>query len=324
MVNINANLFQQKNPVYFGLSKDRRPVVIANHKSGATKDQESKFLSKFKKSITTLREKIINGFSSSANMPEVIIAPSSPFYDMYERSLKDVPEFALGGQNCIWDGEDPYSHVQWPLTGELTIGQLKSCGVKYIFVGHIERKDFQVEDTLQTIHKVSSILTSEEKNIFPIICLREKFEHKNNRAEAYKDISLQLSNYLMKVRKKEDFKKLSKSIIAYEPFWPTEQKAEKLPCDPKTVNNAAKAIRESIYEEAIVREFTPKEAREIANKIRITYGAFVTDKNIDNYLTDDCAELDGLLVGRPGLNNEIFAPMLSKTAVKWNEILQSK
>ncbi len=204
MTNIAVNLFQQKNPVSFGLSKDRRPVVIGNHKSGVTKQQEYSFILQFTKSVSDFKKA-----NKGASMPEIIVAPSAPYYDLYGRNIaySDMPQFALAGQNCLWEGEDPIYHKEWPVTGELTVEQLKSCGVKYVFVGHVERKDFLDENCLQINAKVKAVLSSKDNKIFPIICLRENFELKDNSSETNKYIANQLANYLTGV-KKEDFKKL--------------------------------------------------------------------------------------------------------------------
>jgi triosephosphate isomerase len=168
----------------------------------------------------------------------------------------------LGAQDCCWERGGAY-------TGAISPQMLKDLGVKYVIIGHSERR-MNFKETDETINK--KLKAALNSALIPILCIGEK---KGENPETV--INRQLKEDLNGIIKKD----LKKIIIAYEPVWAigTGDFCEKY--------EAKKAIN-------FIR-------KKLDNKV--LYGGSVNSKVAKNYID---VGYDGLLVGGASLNSEEF------------------
>ena len=142
-------------------------------------------------------EKMISDLDSLGDT-NVIICP--PFTGL--TSLSKSNKYNLGAQNCYFEDSGAY-------TGEISVEMLIDCGVKYVILGHSERRSIFSEDDISIGKKVKKVL---DVGVTPILCVGETIEQLNN-GLAKETVSAQLNEGLNGLSSLEDI------VIAYEPVW---------------------------------------------------------------------------------------------------------
>lgn len=157
-------------------------------------------------------------------------------------------------------------------TGEISAPMVRDVA-KYVILGHSERKRNFAETVSIVSRKVASAIDS---GLSPIICVGEKNRSQTSPAEVVKELKDQLVDI-----KKEDYKKI---IIAYEPVWAIGSD------EPATPEHAARVMTS---------------LRELVNfETPILYGGSIDATNVYKFVSRP--EIDGVLVGRSGLNSKEF------------------
>ena len=119
------------------------------------------------------------------------------------KAFKDL-RISVGAENVYFEEKGAY-------TGEVSAEMLKDLGVKYVIVGHSERRQYFCE-TDQTVNKkVHAVLNA---GMNPIICVGESLEQRET-GVTDEWIALQVKSALSGV----PAEKLRRCIIAYEPIW---------------------------------------------------------------------------------------------------------
>ena len=189
-------------------------------------------------------------------------------------------------------GEDfpnPYFEEKGAYTGEVSADMLKDLGVKYVIVGHSERRQYFCE-TDQTVNKkVHAVLNA---GMNPIICVGESLEQRET-GITNEWIALQVKSALNDV----PAEKLRRCIIAYEPIWAigtgktatAEQAGE-------VCSNIRAAIR-GLY------------GARVARSVTIQYGGSMNPKNAAELLAQP--DIDGGLIGGAALKPEQFVDIIN-------------
>lgn len=220
---------------------------------------------------------IVSGVRGVYNA-DVVICP--PF--IYLSGL-DSKKVKLGAQDIFWADKGAY-------TGEVSGKMLKSLGVKYVIVGHSERRAHLGETDEMINKKIKAAL---KLGLKPIFCVGEK-QRKNN--DYYVFVKNQIKAGLAKVPKK-----LSKNIIiAYEPVWAIGTgKAVK----PQDLFEMATYIRRVVFNIF---------GKKTAYKMPILYGGSVNAKNAAKFLNVE--GVNGFLVGGASLNAKEFTKIVKEAA----------
>ena len=155
-----------------------------------------------------------------------------PYTDLFYTLLAvQETNIKVGAQNMHWEEKGAY-------TGEVAPEMLSCINVKYVIIGHSERRMY-FNETDETVNKkVKAALTH---NLQPIVCVGETLEQREN-GDAIEVITSQISKALNGLTTED----LSNIIVAYEPIWAigTGKTATS-----EDANQAIKAIREKIKEE---------------------------------------------------------------------------
>lgn len=189
---------------------------------------------------------------------------------------------AVKGTNVAVGAENFYIEDKGAYTGEISAPMLIDAGVKYVIIGHSERRDYFKEDDAFLNKKVKKAIAS---GLTPILCCGESLEQREL-GVTMDWIRLQIKSDLADVAA-DDVKKL---VIAYEPIWAigtgktaTSDQAEEV----------CKGIRELIaemYDDAT------------AEAVRIQYGGSMNAGNAAELLAKP--NIDGGLIGGASLKAE--------------------
>jgi triosephosphate isomerase len=210
----------------------------------------------------------------------IIIAPPFPFLNEVK---KNISWAELGAQDVFYK-DFPNGGA---FTGEVSASMLKYFGVKYVIIGHSERRKYGKE-TDEIINE--KILLSLKKGFQVILCIGEPL---NIRLKGISATDNFLKNQL-----KIDLNKVTKNFqnnifIAYEPIW--------------AIGSGRTDSLNDITEVAgLVRKFL---ATKGLNKIKFLYGGSVSDSNVGEFLKSK--EIDGVLVGSSSVDAKEFKKILN-------------
>lgn len=245
----------------------RRPIIAGNWKMNKTAKEAAQFM-------IELRDKVKDASC------EVVICP--PFTSLAQvLTLVEDTNIEVGAQNMHYEENGAF-------TGEISPLMLKELGVKYVILGHSERRQYFNEDDELINKKVKSAFIH---GLTPILCVGELLEER----EAGKTFEV-IDKQLMEDLKDVEAENVAKMVIAYEPVWAigTGKTA--------TAEDANEVIK---YIRGKVREMFGDMA---ADEVRIQYGGSVKPSTIKEQM--DQSDIDGALVGGASLKVEDFAAIV--------------
>ena len=214
---------------------------------------------------------------------KVVICPPFVFIDLVKKSVGTEKEIVLGAQD-VFIGQGN-SH-----TGEVSIDMLKELGVKYVIVGHSERKAEGETDEIIT-KKLAGVI---KNGLKVILCIGEK--ERNDHGDYYHEIKRQLHSSLDGVTKKS----AKNIIIAYEPVWAIG-KPENEALNPEKLHEMSIFIKKTLSDIL---------GHEEAGKVLILYGGSVGKSNAKELV--EGGGIDGLLIGRDSLKPENFLEIVKE------------
>lgn len=213
---------------------------------------------------------------------EVVVAP--PFTAL--RSAQTVIEadrmlIELGAQNVHWERDGAF-------TGEISAHMLERLNVKYVIVGHSERRQhFGETDELVNRRARAAIGNA----ITPIVCVGETLEQREA-GDAEQTVVTQLTGCLQRMSPSE----IARAVVAYEPVWAIGTGRNALPDD---AGQMAEVIRETLVRLA---------SSDAAATVRVLYGGSVNAGNVKDLMSKK--HIDGALVGGASLDPDIFAAIV--------------
>ncbi len=213
---------------------------------------------------------------------DVVVCP--PFTAL--RSVQTVIEsdhlpIRLGAQDVHW--QESGAH-----TGAVSPGMLKSLGVRFVIVGHSERRTLFGDDDAAVARKLAAVLAA---GMTPILAVGESLDQR----EAGETDAV-ITGQLLAALRGVDPGSVSSTVIAYEPIWAigTGRTA-----DPDVAGNAAAVLRT-----AVGASF----GDEVSSAVRILYGGSVNPGNIAAFMAK--RDVDGALVGGASLDPDQFAAIV--------------
>ncbi len=205
-----------------------------------------------------------------AGVPEnrelVICAPFTAL-GLLSDKLQGTP-VKVGAQNIHWEKFGAY-------TGEISGTMLCELGVRYVVIGHSERRQYFGE-TDETVN--ARLKAAQMAGLTPILCVGEtKQQRDSNETEAI--ITNQVKNALVGVNQ-------FNLVIAYEPIWAIGTGDT---CASQEANRVIGLIRSQLDNQ----------------HVSIQYGGSVKPDNVDEIMAQ--SEIDGALVGGASLEADSFA-----------------
>ncbi|MFZ2150052.1 MAG: triose-phosphate isomerase [Minisyncoccia bacterium] len=221
---------------------------------------------------------IAKGAIKTKNADVVICAPF-----LYLEKLKKLSKkIALGAQNSFYGEIGAY-------TGEVSSEMLYEMGVRYVILGHSERRALG-ETNNEVNKKLKAALAS---GLRPILCVGETVRDENH--GYFSLVKIQLEECLKGISKNA----FSKIIIAYEPVWAIS-----------TTPNHKDATSDDSREMTIfIRKILSDKFGKDAQSIKMIYGGSVNERDAEDFLEN--GGVDGLLPGRASLNAKKFNEIIS-------------
>ena len=242
----------------------RKKIVAGNWKMNMTPSQAVKLVEELKPLVV------------SDSVDVVYCVPAIDIVPVVE---------AVKGTNVQVGAENMYFEEKGAYTGEISAEMLVDAGVKYVVIGHSERRDYFKEDDVLLNKKVKKAI---EAGLTPILCCGETLEQREM-GVTLDWIRLQIKSDLAGVAAAD----VANMVIAYEPIWAigtgktaTTEQAQEVCAEIR------KCIAE-IYDDAT------------AAAIRIQYGGSVNAKTAPELFAQE--NIDGGLVGGASLKPDFGA-----------------
>ena len=248
---------------------ERRPIIAANWKMHKTHLEAIQAVQK----LSYLLDR------KDAERVEVVICP--PFTAL--RSVQTLIDsdrlpYGLGAQDVHWEDEGAF-------TGEVSATMLAALDVRYVIVGHSERRQLFGEDDATVNRKVKAVV---RHGLLPIVCVGETLEEREaggTESKVAEQVRLAFDGL--------DAAAASSAVVAYEPIWAigTGRNA-----DPTDAGQVIEVIRGTLSERL---------GKGVGDAVRVQYGGSVKAGNIREFMAHP--EIDGALVGGAGLDPEELA-----------------
>jgi len=191
-------------------------------------------------------------------------------------ALKDT-NISVGAQNMYFMDNGAY-------TGEISPDMLTEIGVKYVIIGHSERRQY-FNETDKTVNK--KVVKALEKNLIPIVCVGETLEQRE-KGITVDFIRIQVKAALQNI----SAEKAAGIIFAYEPIWAIGTGITATSEHAEEVCLAIRSVIGEIYDS------------DTAGKVRIQYGGSVKGSNAKELFS--MSNIDGGLVGGASLNEDFI------------------
>lgn len=246
----------------------RRPIIAGNWKMNMTPKEGLKLVEDL---IPLVKEAKC----------EVVVCP--PFVDLpaVGEAIKET-NISLGAQNIHFETKGAY-------TGEVSADMLKALNVKYIIIGHSERREY-FNETDEMVNK--KVKATHANGLIPIMCCGETLAQREaGETDAF--VSGQVKAGLSGLSVDE----VQKTVIAYEPIW--------------AIGTGKTATKEEADQTISVIRSTVAEmfGQTTAEAVRIQYGGSMNPKNVSELMS--MPNIDGGLIGGASLKAEDFSKVVN-------------
>lgn len=232
---------------------------------------------------------LVNGLkrelSEIENIDIVVIPPYT--------ALSEISDM-LSGSNIELGAQDVHWEEKGAFTGEVSPIMLKDLGIKYVIIGHSERRTYFGE-TNETVNK--KVKSSIKGGLSPIMCVGECLEERES-GKTFDVIKNHVEGGLKGISKED----ILKIVIAYEPVWAIGTGRTATPEQAEETHKYIRELLRRMYDESI------------AEDLRIQYGGSVRPDNIKDLISQE--DIDGALVGGASLEIEQFVPIVRESAKK--------
>ena len=247
----------------------RKTVIAGNWKMNMTATETKKFAEELKKIMPR------------AKWCETLICVPSCNLSVASKAFKDL-RISVGAENVYFEEKGAY-------TGEVSAEMLKDLGVKYVIIGHSERRQYFGETDFTVNKKVHAAL---EAGLHPIICVGESLEQREL------GVTMDLIAYQVKCALANlPAEKARHVVIAYEPLWAigTGKTA--------TAEQAGEVCQEI---RTVIRKMY---GAHVARSVTIQYGGSMNAKNAAELLAQP--DVDGGLIGGAALKPADFVQIIN-------------
>ena len=247
----------------------RKKIVAANWKMNMTQAESERFV-----------QSLLLDLGDITDVEVVIVPPFTAIVKVME-ALGASQSIKVGAQNMHWEPNGPF-------TGEISAALLRDLLVRYVVLGHSERR-MLFGETDEIVNR--KVRAAHEATLRPIVCVGETLEQRD-KGNVEKILSIQLRGSLQDLNEKE----LQETVIAYEPVWAIG-----------TGRNATSQQAQEAH--AFIRHTLRERSDEAtADRIRIQYGGSVKPENARDLMTQP--DIDGALVGGASLDPRTFAQIV--------------
>jgi len=252
----------------------RRVIIAGNWKMNKTIAEAIELVNGLKRDLSDID-----------NIDIVVVPPYTALSEVSDMIINSNIE--LGAQDVYWENEGAF-------TGEVSPVMLKDVGVKYVVIGHSERRIY-FHETNETVNK--KVKAALKAGLIPIMCVGEKLEEREKNL-TFKVIKDHVEGGLKGLSKEEALN----IIIAYEPVWAIGTGKTATSKQAEEAHSYIRKLLRGMYDD------------DAAEEIRIQYGGSVKAENIKDLINQE--DIDGALVGGASLKIDQFVPIVRESAKK--------
>jgi triosephosphate isomerase (TIM) len=250
----------------------RKKILAANWKMNLTHVEAESYVKAFLNEV------------GEVNDVEIVIIPSFTSIPTLAQASGNAPFIRLGAQNLYWERNGAF-------TGEISATMLRALFVKYVIIGHSERRSLFGETDEMVQRKVHTAL---EAGLRPIMCVGETLAERES-GSVQKVLRRQVEEGLKGVSSDHS----SEIVLAYEPVWAIGTGRTASPAQAEEVHAFLRSLLAELFDQTA------------ADRIRIQYGGSVKPENTEDLMRQP--NIDGALVGGASLDAHSFARIIRAT-----------
>lgn len=250
------------------MEKSRRLIIAGNWKSNKTNAEAVALVSEVIRELHAIKEVdvvVCPAFTALAEVSKLIV----------ESNLR------LGAQNMSDGGYGAF-------TGEIAPGMLRDLSVRYVILGHSERRQFQKESDALVAKKA---VNAHANNLIPIVCVGETLVEREA-GIMERVVETQVTGSLAGLTPEQ----VETTIVAYEPVWAIGTGKTATSAQAQEAHAFIRKVLNSMHGEAVAR------------RVRIQYGGSVKGSNARELLSQP--DIDGALVGGASLEAKSFVDII--------------
>ena len=230
---------------------------------------------------------LVNGLNRElAKVKDVDIVVCPPF-----TALSEVSKAILSSKNIAMGAQNMSEHNMGAYTGEIAAQMLKEFSVRYVILGHSERRMYQVESNELISKKARAAHAASLK---PIVCVGETLTEREA-GRMHKVLETQIHGSLAGLTKEQ----MVETVVAYEPVWAIGTGKTATAQQAQEAHAFIRGLLVKMFDEAVAR------------KVRIQYGGSVKPANARELMS--LPDVDGALVGGASLEVRGFADIVKNS-----------
>lgn len=253
------------------MTKDRKLIFAGNWKMNKTVAEALDLVRGLKLELANLKE------------ADIVVCP--PF-----TALSEVSK-AILDSNIRLGAQDMSQNNVGAFTGEIAAVMLKEFSVRYVILGHSERRQYQKESDELIAKKAAAAHAAALK---PIVCVGETLTEREG-GKTQEVLEKQVRGSLAGINKDQ----ITETIIAYEPVWAIGTGKTATSAQAEEAHRFIRQLLAQVYDEAVAR------------KVRIQYGGSVKPSNARELMSQP--DVDGALVGGASLESRSFADIIKNS-----------
>ena len=254
------------------MNKERKLIIAGNWKMNKTIAEALSLVNDLKLELKSVKE------------VDIVVCPPFMALESVSKAILDTKNIRLGAQNMSENNFGAH-------TGEICAGMLKDCFVRYVILGHSERRQYQKESDALIAKKAAAAHAATLK---PIVCVGETLAERE-KGEMQVVLETQVRGSLAGLTREQ----MIETIIAYEPVWAIGTGKTATTQQAQEAHAFIRNLLGQIFDEATAR------------KVRIQYGGSVKPANAKELMGQP--DVDGALVGGASLEARSFADIIKNS-----------
>lgn len=256
---------------FYIMNKERKLIVAGNWKMNKTVAEALALVSDLKIELANVKE------------VDIVVCPPFTALESVSKSVLDS-NLRLGAQNMS-------EHNFGAYTGEICAGMLKEFSVRYVILGHSERRQYQKEADALIAKKALAVHGASLK---PIVCVGETLAEREG-GQTEKVLETQVRGSLAGLTADQ----MLETILAYEPVWAIGTGKTATTQQAQDAHAFIRGVLVTMFDETVAR------------KVRVQYGGSVKPANARELMSQP--DVDGALVGGAALEARSFADIIKNS-----------
>jgi len=253
------------------MNKERKLIIAGNWKMNKTVAEALDLVRGLKIELANVKE------------VDIVVCPPFTALESVSKAILDS-NIRLGAQNMS-------EHNVGAYTGEIAAVMLKEFSVRYVILGHSERRQYQKEPDALIARRAAAVHTAALK---PIVCIGETLAEREA-GNMQKVLETQVRGSLAGLTKDQ----MEETIVAYEPVWAIGTGKTATTAQAQEAHAFVRGLLATMFDETVAR------------RVRIQYGGSVKPSNARELMSQP--DVDGALVGGASLEVRSFTDIIKNS-----------